>query len=194
VMVVGNTAERNGGAGVYISNSSDVRVYNNLLIDNEPNVSVQDDSRVNSDPAERQKGIDYITARVQLFNNVLAISRGRGPMLWVRDYNSAPRKSASEMLDECDYNIWQQPAKHDAILVEWWSKSTGREFHGLQGFRADTGCESHGIERAIGAEKLPVDSATGRQLPADIARELGRDSAAAVPIGKLECTVDHAGN
>jgi parallel beta-helix repeat protein len=187
VMVVGNKAERNGGAGIYVSNSSDVRVCNNLLIDNDPNVAVQDDSRVNSDPTERQKGIDYVTARVQLFNNVLAVGRGRGPMLWVRDYNSAPRKSASEMIDECDFNSWQQPEKRAATLVEWWGKSSRREFRDLQSFRAETSCESHGIERPTGAEKFAVETATGRQLPADIARELGRDSAAEVPIGKLEC-------
>src|SRR4029079_15004072 len=109
VMVVGNQAERNGEAGVYISNSNDIRVYNNLLVDNNPNVAVQDDSRVNTDPEERQKGINYITAHVQLFNNVLAITHGGGPMLWVRDYNSVPRKSASEMIDDCDYNSWQYP-------------------------------------------------------------------------------------
>jgi poly(beta-D-mannuronate) C5 epimerase len=187
VMVVGNKAERNGGAGIYVSNSSDVRVYNNLLVDNDPNVTVQDDSRVNSDAAERQKGIDYITARVQLFNNVLAIGRDRGPMLWVRDFNSVPRKSASEMIDGCDYNSWQHPDKPDATLVEWWGKSTSREFRDLQSFRAETGCESHGIEHSIDTGKSPVETATGRHLPADIAGELGRDSAAAVPIGKLEC-------
>jgi poly(beta-D-mannuronate) C5 epimerase len=187
VMIVGNNAERNGGAGVYVSNSSDIRVYNNLLVDNDPNVAVQDDSRVNSDPAERQKGIDYITGRVQLFNNVLTSRRGRGPMLWVRDYNSAPRKSASEMIDGCDYNFWQHPEKSDATLVEWWGKSTSREFRQLQSFRAETGCESHGFERPIDGEKLPNVTVSGHQLPGDIARELGRDSTAAVPIGKLEC-------
>jgi poly(beta-D-mannuronate) C5 epimerase len=194
VMVVGNEAERNGGAGVYVSNSCDVRVYNNLLVDNDPNVAIQDDSRVNLEPAERKKGIDYITARVQLFNNVLAISGGRGPLLWVRDFNSVPRKSASEMIEGCDDNLWQQPLKQDAILVEWWGKSERSVFRDLNRFRAETGFESHGFERSVNPYQVPITTAGRHELPADIARELSAYSAAAEPTDKRNTPLDHAGN
>jgi poly(beta-D-mannuronate) C5 epimerase len=171
VMVVGNRAEQNAAAGICISNSNDVRVYNNRLVDNDPNIAVQDDSRVNSNPEERRKGITYITGGVHLFNNILAIQRGSGLLLWVRDYNSVPRRSAAEMIDDCDFNCWQHPDNRNLTLVEWWGKSARSTFSDLKTFHAETGCESHGSEHPFGGEKSPINCPTGHELPADFARE-----------------------
>jgi parallel beta-helix repeat protein len=194
VMIAGNQAEQNAGAGICISNSSDIRVYNNRLIDNDPNIAVQDDSRVNSNPEEKGRGITYITGGVHLFNNVLAMQRGRGLLLWVRDYNSLPRRSAAQMFDGCDYNCWQHPENRNSTLVEWWGKSGRSVFNDLKRFHADTGFEAHGFESPVSSDQSPIKTARGHELPADIARELDACSAATEPTDKRNISLDHEVN
>ena len=180
VMVVENHAADNSGAGIYVSNSSDVRIYNNQLIDNAPNMSVQDDSRVNTNTDELKKGISYITAHVQFVNNVLAVSKAAGPMLWARDYNSTPQRSAREMIDACDYNCWQFPKGSNVTLIEWWDKSTRVPFSDLKSFRTATNREAHGFESTLDADSPVSPKVSDEILPADIRRELGLQTSAAM--------------
>src|SRR4051794_10402028 len=185
-MIVANEANQNGGAGIYISNSGNVRVYNNQLTDSNPCIAIQDDSRVNSNPRETEQGIDYITAHIDLFNNVLVTTTAKHPLLWARDFNSTPLKSATQMIDGCDHNVWQHPQLQHAQLVEWWQKRVRLYYHGMNDFRADTNFEPHGIDWKD-PDKRPSPSVAGHKLPADIARELNIDPALPVPIGKLNC-------
>lgn len=185
-MLVGNEADHNAAAGILISNSSNVRAYNNSLTDNNPNVAIQDDARVNTEAHESDQGITYITADIDLFNNVLAATDSKHQLLWARDFNSVPMKSAADMIRACDFNLWQHPLRQNPQLVEWWQKRVRFYYRDMTDFRADTNFEVHGLERDASLN-VPLANAIGQPLPTDIARELNVDPAAPVPMGKLKC-------
>lgn len=195
-LVVGNSS------GIRVSNSSDVKIYNNTLAGNTENISVQDDSRTNTDPEDLNLGITYVTADIELRNNIL--SNGdftQNPLLWVRDYNSNPLKSAEQMISICDTNAYHRAdSSVPAKLISWWSGTQELAFGDLTEFQQATGHEGNGLSiddssenpffvaESIGDYRLRLDSiavGAGAKLPVDVANAIGVEVDGAVDLGVL---------
>ncbi|UYZ63732.1 malectin domain-containing carbohydrate-binding protein [Hymenobacter weizhouensis] len=106
-LFAGNVVYGNG-AGIKISGSSGVGIFNNTLVENSVNLDISDYNRLNNDPevpqavrdAEIARGILYETYEVTVRNNVLA--NGKKANLSVSQSLSSPEKGV--MVDPGDLN------------------------------------------------------------------------------------------
>ena len=195
-LVVGNRS------GIRVSNSSDVRIYNNTLARNFENFSIQDDNRRNFDPDELKLGITYITANVELRNNILSNGDlSQNPFIWARDFSSTPLKAAEQMISVCDSNAYYRTNSNSpAILIRWWSDDRESTFRHVDEFRKATGCENNGIvvddvainpffvDETGGDYRLKSASIAlraGASLPHDIADAIGVTAGVPVDLGAL---------
>ena len=195
-VVVGNSS------GIRVSNSSDVKIYNNTIVRNADNVWIQDDSRQNDDPAELKLGISYVTANIELRNNIFSNGdSSQNPFVLVRDYNSDPEKSADQMISTCDSNAYyREDSEVPAKLISWWRGSKELTFSDLDDFREGTGHERNGVIVDDVAENPffavtnagdyrlkpnSIASGAGAKLPPMVADAIGVAAGVVVDLGVL---------
>lgn len=200
--IIGSNLVAGNSSGIRISNSSDVKIYNNTLSGNAENISIQDDNRQNTNPEELALSITYVTANIELRNNILSNNNSsQNPLFWARDYNSTPLKSADEMISTCDVNAYhRENSSAPTKLISWWAGTEEKEFSDLNEFRLATGHERNGIliddttenpffdAEGTGEYRLRPDSVAvgaGTDLPADVAEAIGVDPGVPVDLGVL---------
>jgi len=200
--IIGSNLIVENTSGIRVSNASEVKIYNNTLVGNQENISIQDDSRQNTDAEELSLGITYVSANIELKNNIFSNGDlSQNPFLWVRDYNSVPLKAANQMVSVSDRNAYYRtnsgaPSK----LVSWWSNDREAVFNNLNAFQMATGQESEGIfiddaaENPFFAEAIRGDYrlksgsvavGAGVALPSDVADAIGVAAGVPVDLGVL---------
>ncbi len=205
-VVASNLSVRNGQAGLKLSGATDARVYNNTLANNGTyQLSVHDDGRVNTDPAELTLGITWITAHDTFANNIFAAPDGgsSGPLLYTEDLDKPKRFDASTMITGMVDDVFARSAPNRPRSLAQWTRIAPRaasNYASLASFAAATGYEAGAIEytgyRASpvfvspqqGNYSLRAGSpliASGMPLPADVAAAVGVACCGAVNRGAL---------
>jgi hypothetical protein len=120
-IIAGNVVARNGRDGIRLSGSTDVQVWNNTSVDNAgAQLSVYEDPRTNTNPAQIALGITWDTGHVTAYNNVLAAtSLATQPTLTSMDTNQPKRTTSFAMLAGDDDNAWVRTAGAPVSELEW---------------------------------------------------------------------------
>lgn len=189
-VVAGNVISGNGGDGLKVNNTSDVRIWNNSLAGNGRTIRLAQDERRRDDPDvagrdPRQEGPDpemtWRVAGITISNNVLADARPDTPCLLCLSDHTGER-SAGRMDLTVNGNVYVRPdPQNPPALILW----TGDSFTDLGRFRSVTGQEArgafYGTEGAAGEEGFlgpaaaaAADRDAALPLPAGIARLLGK--------------------
>lgn len=141
-IIASNLSVNNATNGIQLNNTSQVDIYNNILAQNNGDLRMIDDSRVNYDSNEISRGITWITGEVHSFNNVFSDDNTSNPLLMVRDYDSTPLKPAGQMLTYSDTNIYSRAGTGNPI--EWWNDTSGSDHTvSFQTFLGSTGRDTH---------------------------------------------------
>ncbi|TDD75384.1 right-handed parallel beta-helix repeat-containing protein [Actinomadura rubrisoli] len=189
-VVAGNVISGNGGDGVKVNNTSDVRIWNNSMAGNGRAVQIVQDSRRRDDPGvpgrdPRRKGPDpamtWRIGQTTVSNNTFAGARPGTPcLLCVTDHTG--ERSAAQMNLTVNGNVYVRPNAADPRTLILWSRNS---FGDLGRFRTATGQETRGaflgnaaaaraegtLDRAVAPG---VDAGNAVPLPADIAALVGR--------------------
>lgn len=142
-IIASNLSVNNATNGIQLNNTTQVDIYNNVLAQNNGDLRVVDDSRVNYDGGELSRGITWITGEVRSFNNVFSDNNTNNPLLMVRDYNSTPLKPAEWMLTSSNNNLYYRAGAGN--LIEWWHDINGSDHTvNFQTYLQNTGRDSNG--------------------------------------------------
>ncbi len=205
-IVASNLSVDNGQAGIKLSGTTFVRVYNNTLADNLTyQLSVHDDGRDNTNAAQIAQGITWNTASNQLMNNILvAPAAGSiGPLLYTEDLDKPKIVDASTMITAIDGNVYGRANSHLPVALAAWTRvapTPVTRFVNLAQLQAATGYDANSIEY-IGYATSPIfnDPANGDYtllagspaiasalpMPDDIAAAVGVSNATPTDRGAL---------
>jgi hypothetical protein len=190
--VADNLVANNGIAGLLVSDSNHVQVWNNTITGNNRDVNIVQGTRRASDLSvaghdPRQKLPDptmtWITGDVTLRNNVLSNSTGNC-ILCVEDYSHV--QSAAQMDIDANGNVYQRAnAAAPAWAIVWsrgpgnpavyttvaaWSAATGQD---AQRFASDA-APVIGTDFTLGAAPAAAASSIAQPLPSQIAAIVGK--------------------
>ncbi|GAA4204037.1 right-handed parallel beta-helix repeat-containing protein [Microbispora amethystogenes] len=166
-LLVGNFAADNGRNGLYVNESSDVRMWNNTALRNgESQINIIDGAREQADP-----NMPWNVSGVEVRNNVLQ-GGGTGPLISVQDLTG--RRTAAQMAT-LDYNVYIRMGQSRESLIKWIDRSRGGgTYTSLKGIQAQI--EGHG--REVPAENAQSGLSAGAALPSDVAGWLGTQAGA----------------
>ncbi|WP_169951623.1 right-handed parallel beta-helix repeat-containing protein [Microbispora sp. H11081] len=166
-LLVGNFAADNGRNGLYVNESSDVRLWNNTALRNgESQINIIDGAREQAD-----QNMPWNVSGVEVRNNVLQ-GGGAGPQISVQDLTG--RRTAAQMAT-LDYNVYIRMGEKRESLIKWVDRSRGGgTYTSLTGIQAQI--ERNG--REIPAENAQSGLSAGAALPSDVAGWLGAQAGA----------------
>ncbi|GIH69074.1 right-handed parallel beta-helix repeat-containing protein [Sphaerimonospora thailandensis] len=181
-LIVGNVVADNGKNGLYVNESSDVRLWNNTVLRNGgTQINVIDGAREQDDPR-----MPWNVSGVEVRNNL--VQGGPQPLVSVEDLTG--RRTAPEMAD-FDYNVYYLADGGGADSIKWVDRRAGhRSFTDLRTVQERAEIERHGREArgsipfadpgalAVG-EGLP----NGAPLPDDVATWLNAPAGRSVRVG-----------
>jgi parallel beta-helix repeat protein len=194
-VVADNVIRGNGGDGLRVNDTGDVRIWNNTFTGNGRAVHlVQDERRATDlstpghDPRQKlpDPTVPWLVEKITMSDNVLADARQGAPCLLCVEDVSNDRRSAAQMGITVNGNLYIRP---DAGTPQWtvvWTRGDGAPatFAGLGAFRSATGQEARGLAHDDGnaagpdgslarAVETKADKAA-RPLPESIAKLVGR--------------------
>lgn len=193
-IIASNIAVNNGGTGgggIYVSESPNVKVYNNTIVTNAvPNARSID---VNSNTRKTTTG-------VVIKNNLF--SHSSSSSLWVvRVQDDTNTLGADSMVSAIDYNgHYRQSSGSPAIAVRWGRPGGYDDFAGLSAFQSAKAKELNGVaidgqltnpffvDETAGDYRLKTGSiavSRGQALPQDVATAIGVAAGVPVDLGAL---------
>lgn len=201
-IIASNVSVKNGEIGLKISGSNRVQVYNNTLANNERQIGIYEDSRVNADENDRLLGITWDTNNISIKNNILSTTGSVGEVAHTHDATDPDVTSASKMIPVMDFNAYYRASPAEPSRLIRWCRQNLDALNptSLDGFRSATGREAKGIEfSGLSSNPFFVDEAsgnysqkasspalgTGEPLPADVASAVGVTSGATVDRGAI---------
>ncbi len=205
-IVASNLSVLNGQGGLKLSGATNARVYNNTLANNQQyQLSVHDDGRDNTDPAEIALGITWNTADNTFANNILSAPLGgsSGPLLYTEDLDKPKSVDASTMITGMDHDVFARSSAGRPSVLVLWTRIAPRplsKYPTLAAFQAATGYEAGAIDytgyttspifvnEQQGNYSLRPGSpllGSGTPLPSDIASAVGVPCCGAVNRGAL---------
>jgi hypothetical protein len=204
-VIASNVLVQNGSSGINVgAGSSYIDLFNNTLVKNRENLTVVDDSRVNTDSTDLARGIDWNTRAVVAKNNIYSNNDlSSSSFLSVRDYTSRSVAS-NQMLTISNFNAYYRTSLSvPTNLVAWWGGSAYQYYTTLAAFRTATGYEQNGmavdnqsvnpffVDESGGNYQLRIDSiakGAGEPLPQSIANAI--NSGLATPVVNAGASVD----
>ena len=187
-IVAANYVYDNGGYGIYVVESHDVKVYNNTAVRNYHDIFVLEGSRPQN------------VSNVRIVNNAMAGVANHGNFVFGID-DSTHKRSAKAMGVSDDANAFYRPS---AGAPSWLVASSNwptqmRVFTTLSSFKAYSGMEAHGLSVDAASDPFFVNSAAdnfalrsgsplskrGLPLPSDIAAAIGVQAGVPVDIGAI---------
>lgn len=201
-IIASNVAVDNGVTGLKIAGSNRVRVYNNTVANNDRQMSIYEDARVNGNAEDRALGITWDTNNVVVKNNIFSTNGSDGEVVHTHDNTHPDVASASEMIPVMDFSAYYRASTGAPSRLIRWCRENQDAFNlaSLQEFRTATGRETNGTESAgLSSNPFFVDEAagnysvktgstavgTGEPLPADVASAIGVSSGVKVNRGAL---------
>jgi parallel beta-helix repeat protein len=188
-LVVNNASS--GGGGIYVSESTNSKVYNNTIVSS---------SVSNARSIDVNSGSRKTTSGVVIKNNIL--SHSNSSSLWaVRVQDDTQAIGAASMVSAMDYNAYYRRSTSSPPIEVRWSKAGGfTDYMTLAPFQSGTQYELHGlavdnqttdpffVSASSGDYHLKSTSAAkgrGAALPADVASAVGVAAGVAVDLGVL---------
>jgi hypothetical protein len=188
-IVVDNASS--GGGGVYVSESTNTKVYNNTIA-----ASTVPDAR----SIDVNSGSRKTTSGVVIKNNIVSHSNASG--LWaVRVQDNANGITADSMVSAMDFNAYYRKASSAPPAAVRWGRVGGYDNYAtVSAFKTAKGKELNAlaidnplinplfINEAAGDYRLTVGSPAkgrGQPLPADVAAAIGVAANVAVDMGAL---------
>lgn len=194
-VVAGNLVRDNGGTGLKVNNTSDVRIWNNTFTRNLRAVHLVQDRRSPADPGTpgrdpRQRAGDpemtWRTGGITMSSNALTDPRPGAPCLLCVEDHSRERGGAQMGL-VLNGNLYVRPGGAGPRWLVLWPEAGGgtATFPDFGAFRSATGQEAQGRFNGAGyaagpdgtldpALKSQADGTAARPLPAPIAALLGK--------------------
>ncbi|HSH59296.1 MAG TPA: right-handed parallel beta-helix repeat-containing protein [Acidimicrobiales bacterium] len=189
--IIASNITVNNGSGIYVSESTNSKVYNNTIISNATTSARSVD--VNSNNRKTTTGIS-------IKNNLF--SHSSASRLWVvRVQDDSNNVEADSMVAAMDYNAYyRQSSESAAIHVRWGNSGGYEDFASLSDFQSVRGKELNGIaidgqptspffvNETAGDYQLKADSVAvrrGQPLPQDVADSIGVTAGVAVDLGAL---------
>jgi parallel beta-helix repeat protein len=201
-IIAANLMYNNGMAGIMVSDSSSVRVYNNTLSMNNKHIVFKDTTRVNTDAAARAAGIKWVTRDNVLKNNILSSARGSNL------FDAAgcdPKQKGTKMIAATDYNAYYRESSSKQKNLTRWALGAGNctpiNYSSITSFKAATGFEMNTlavdnvatnpffVDEANGDYRLKANSpavGSGIPLPPDIASAMDMAPGVSVDLGALQ--------
>ncbi|MEK6477306.1 right-handed parallel beta-helix repeat-containing protein [Catalinimonas sp. 4WD22] len=211
VIIAGNVVLESGknerflGAGISVANSSDVKVYNNTLYNNEIALDVFESTRGD----EKDPNDPYITRNTVIKNNILSeafISQYPSAL-----YHMKKKECDDYAIDEQDYNAYYRSTAGKPSLAVRWKINNNvcnveERLETIQEFRTKLGYEQHGFGIQGGDDPFFIDAASGNfnlkstsmaiksgaPLPEDIAQAMGWESGVVVDMGAFQTDISHS--
>lgn len=175
----GNVIRDNGGDGLKVNNTSEVRIWNNTFAGNGRTIYlVQDRRRPGApgtppgDPRRADPAMTWLLGEITLSNNILVAARSGGPcLLCVEDQSH--RRGGARMGLVVNGNAYVVPGSTALRAMVIWSRGPGdpAAYRDLDAFRSATGQEEAG--RRLESEEAAAGAPAARPLPATIAALLG---------------------
>ena len=179
-----NFVTGNGGHGIKVNNTSNVRVWNNTFVGNGRSINLVQDGRrhsataVGRDPRyPNDPTMTWLLGPVEVYNNVIANPQSGNCLLCVEDYSG--ERTAEQIGVKANSNIYNRPTTSAPKWIVVWSRGAGNPavFTDLPAFRTSTGQEANGsiltgpavVGSAGSATATMPSSSAARPLPADIA-------------------------
>ncbi|MDF9799678.1 hypothetical protein OKW21_004941 [Catalinimonas alkaloidigena] len=211
VIIAGNVSLESGsnerfiGAGISVANSSDVRVFNNTLHNNEIALEVFESTRGD----EKDPNDPYITRNTVVKNNILSEA-------FIGEYPSAlyhmkKKECDDNAIAEQDYNAYyRSTAGKPSLAVRWKINNNScneeQRLETIQEFRSKLGYEQHGFGIQGGSDPFFVDASSGNlnlkptsmaiksgaPLPEDVAQAMGWESGIAVDLGAYQTDISYS--
>ncbi len=188
--LVVNNASR-GGGGIYVSESTNTKIYNNTVatstVSNARSIDVNSNNR-------------KTTSGVVIANNIL--SQSNSSNLWmVRVQDDRNQLAAETMVSAMDFDAYYRKASNSPATAVRWGKSGGFDnYSTVAQFAAAKGKEANSlvidnqatdpffVDEAAGDYRLKVDSPAvgrGQPLPPDVASAIGVTANVPVNMGAL---------
>ncbi|WP_019629272.1 right-handed parallel beta-helix repeat-containing protein [Actinomadura atramentaria] len=189
-VVANNLVRDNGGTGLKVNNTANVKIWNNTFVGNQRTVHLVQDPRSPDDPSTpgRDPRRDYpdpdMTWRlggVDMSDNLLAVPRDGAPcLLCVED--ATGRRGGGDMDLALDGNVYVRRSVNRPAAAVLWPTKPGRpeSFDTLAAFRSGTGQERAGrAEDSAAPDDGPdawakANAKAARPLPEDVARLVGK--------------------
>ncbi|MGI9407808.1 MAG: right-handed parallel beta-helix repeat-containing protein, partial [Hyphomicrobiaceae bacterium] len=187
-IIASNIATGNGLAGIALSDSMHMKVYNNTLVGNAIGFVVQDGDRVNDDPLEIAMGNSWISGDTDFYNNLVSgAGNAEHVYIWVRDFTA--ERDADDMLSASGFNgFYRRDRSRPRHVSEWWRGAERMLFSDLRSYGSATGRDLTSImiddspedpffmDASSGNLALKPDSVArhaGKDLPRDVAAAIG---------------------
>lgn len=146
-VVADNLITHNGGNGVKVNNTSNVRIWNNTIIDNSRQLNIVQDARLASNTSwghdPRRPNPDptmtWVLGPVEVRNNVLGLPGSGNCILCVEDYTH--QRSAAQIGVTSASNIYNRTSSRSPQWTHVWSSGSTNPyvFTGLADFQRSTG-------------------------------------------------------
>jgi hypothetical protein len=180
--VVDNLIARNSGNGIKVNNTSNVRIWNNTVVNNSREINIVADSRLASntswghDPRyPNDPTMTWVLGPVEVRNNVIGRSRAGNCVLCVEDYTFT--RSAAEIGVTTANNVYNRTTTTTPKWTDVWSSGSVNPYvyTTLSGFQRATGQE----RSSVAYDGTAVVTVTG--VMSSAARTKGTSIAAALP-------------
>lgn len=190
-----NLVVGNGEEGIKVNNTSDVKIWNNTIVDNARPLNMVQDSRRNTnrydqavDPRQPfpDPTMPWTLGPVTISNNAVGQPSSRANcLLCVEDYSF--QHTAEQMRITSNGNVYNRASRTSPSWLAVWSRGTTRNpyvFDTIEQLRATTGQERSGREYVgrsifadgytLAADIVAAQGLIARPLPADVAAAIGR--------------------
>lgn len=205
-IIGGNVVVDHPTFGIRLDGTNTTKIYNNTLVRNWTNFSLNDNPWNNTFGSEIALGITWITGNISVYNNIMSETNTIGnALVTARDRSDNPFKPASSLFAGLDFNAYYRadPTFPPALVEFQETYSTNANevppvrYPDLASFQAATGKEGNGISVDGGPNPFFVDEAAGNYrlragspaigagvpLPFDVAAALGLPAGQPVDLG-----------
>ncbi|GAB3598425.1 right-handed parallel beta-helix repeat-containing protein [Microbacterium tumbae] len=116
--VADNLIADSGIAGVFVTNTGNVAIWNNTFVGNKRNINIAEDDRRGS-----ASGMPWVTKNVSLVNNVVAGEAGADCVVCVESWSK--KLTGDTMLTQSEGNLFHRPGSSSPKWFALWANGAG---------------------------------------------------------------------
>lgn len=198
--IIASNISHDNGIGIMVSNSSNAKVFNNTLVNNNTNMLIKDTKRNNTNRSEIAQGITWVARNNVIKNNIFSNTNGGAHLAASSCYTKAPSK---EMIAAINSNGYYRTSSKKPRRAIKWSLGAAKcdvTYNSIADFRSATNFEQGAlsiddvstnpffVNEKNGDYRLKSGSPAirhGEALPEDVADAIGVKPGVAVDLGAL---------